>query len=219
MNLSIRKMSMITLWLFTVSFSFLAGLNVHQLNSPKVEIQRIHSDAASQAVQPAPQANTAHDALTEEAEVPAEGVHAFHGGIRELANVPQAARESGKLFFDRRFYDDVLLIVNFNVPFYTVIPRYLTLYGEFFRNILFVGEEDITPDEAQRYGIEFMTVYTSRGKLSECALRDVILKYPNYTGYLWTNDDTMLNPYKLSRNAKGLFSFPVASAAFVACNC
>ncbi|KAF9934697.1 hypothetical protein BGZ67_003758 [Mortierella alpina] len=90
-------------------------------------------------------------------------------------------------------FKDVLLVVNFNHPDYDAIKPFLAIYEPYFPNIKFYGPtvpaslKDLVTENPYDGGI---TSYRS--------LADAMEKYPNYSGYLYTNDDTVLNVFQLA---------------------
>ncbi|KAG0038418.1 hypothetical protein BGZ83_003093, partial [Gryganskiella cystojenkinii] len=90
-------------------------------------------------------------------------------------------------------FKDVLLVVNFNHPKYDAIEPFLSIYGPYFRNIKFVGPRVPNHLNDQVMEVPYDEGYTS----SYHGLADIMERYPEYTGYLYTNDDTVLNLHQL----------------------
>ncbi len=87
---------------------------------------------------------------------------------------------------DRHKFDNVLLIVNFNHPYYESIPFIRFLYQPLFPHIVFYGEK---PDP------EVQTVDLYFGVYSIRTLADALSRFPQYEGYLFLQDDCMMNPW------------------------
>lgn len=106
---------------------------------------------------------------------------AFVFGLYAEENLPR---------IDRHKFDDVLLIVNYNHSHYDSIPFIKELYKPLFPNIVFYGE-DPHPDvnNAELY----FGVYCTR------VLGDALARFPNYRGYVFLQDDCMLNVWNFSQ--------------------
>lgn len=95
--------------------------------------------------------------------------------------------------FSRKIYNDILLIVNYNRKGFLKINQYIQiLYKKFFPNIIFIypsitKESDTISCKESRNG------YYSY----KCFIK-VYLKYPNYRGYLYINDDLFIKVWELS---------------------
>ncbi|KAG0043384.1 hypothetical protein BGZ83_011470 [Gryganskiella cystojenkinii] len=92
-------------------------------------------------------------------------------------------------------FKDILVIVNFNHPTYDAIKPYLFMYESYFPNIKFYGpmvpahlKDNVTENNPYDGGA---TGYRS--------LIGAMEKYPDYKGYLYTNDDTVLNVFQIAR--------------------
>ncbi|KAG0029301.1 hypothetical protein BGZ83_004923, partial [Gryganskiella cystojenkinii] len=95
-------------------------------------------------------------------------------------------------------FKDVLLVVNFNYPKYDAIEPYLSIYQPYFPNIKFVGPE--VPDNLKNQVMEINPdgVKPDGGFTSSYrGLAEIMEMYPKYAGYLYTNDDTVLNVHQL----------------------
>ncbi|KAF9922488.1 hypothetical protein BGZ67_010521, partial [Mortierella alpina] len=91
-------------------------------------------------------------------------------------------------------FKDILLVVNFNHPTYGAIKPYLSMYESYFPNIKFYGPE--VPADLKEVVTE--NPY-DQGATGYRSLIDAMEKYPNYKGYLYTNDDTVLNVVQLEK--------------------
>ncbi|GJJ75665.1 hypothetical protein EMPS_08023 [Entomortierella parvispora] len=93
----------------------------------------------------------------------------------------------------RERFKDILLVVNFNHPTYAAIKPFLFMYGPYFPNIKFYGPK--VPAELKDTVTE--NPY-DEGATGYRSLVDAMEKYPDYKGYLYTNDDTVLNVFQIA---------------------
>eukprot|EP00795_Rhopilema_esculentum_P014152 gene14152-5153_t len=84
----------------------------------------------------------------------------------------------------------VLLSVNFNHPFYSVIPLLKEYYEPVFEKIIFCG-----PEKSSEFNV--VVIEGSRGHYGYMCIAEAIKKYPNYLGYLYVNDDMVVNWWTL----------------------
>ncbi|MGB8468138.1 MAG: hypothetical protein WCE21_03960 [Candidatus Babeliales bacterium] len=84
----------------------------------------------------------------------------------------------------REKFSDILLVVNFNHPFYSNIEFLKKLYSPIFNNIVFYGEET-HPDVCK--------VNTHTGYFLSAVIQDVYTRFPDYKGYLFLQDDCVLH--------------------------
>ncbi|KAF9926148.1 hypothetical protein BGZ67_008254 [Mortierella alpina] len=91
----------------------------------------------------------------------------------------------------RNKFKDILLVVNLNHPTYDAIKPYLSIYDPYFPNIQFYGPN--VPVHLK----DIVTESLYDGGTSYRNLVDAMEKYPNYKGYLYTNDDTVLNVFQI----------------------
>ena len=87
-------------------------------------------------------------------------------------------------------YKNILLLVNFNHPFYQNIPLLKLLYSRIFPNMVFYGTVKSNKFEVKK-------IDSKKGFLSYIGLADAMETYHNYTGYLLINDDILLNSWSL----------------------
>lgn len=92
-------------------------------------------------------------------------------------------------------FKDILLVVNFNHPDYKALDPYLSIYKPYFPNIRVYGPQ--VPAHLKNQVIE-VEPYDGGFTSSYRALADAMEKYPNFSGYLYTNDDTVLNVFQLA---------------------
>jgi hypothetical protein len=98
-----------------------------------------------------------------------------------------------KYDINNKFGHDVLLIINYNHPWYDTIPFLQKIYGDFFPHIVFYG-----PKKDPR--VELCEHNT--GRLSYTAISDAMEKNPGYKGYLFLHDDCFLNFWNITRFSK-----------------
>lgn len=85
---------------------------------------------------------------------------------------------------------DILLVINFSHPHYENIDFLKELYGPYFSDIVFFGP-------TEHPGVDL--VDNCRGWCSYTTLGLAMEKYPHYKGYLYTNDDCIINVWNLKR--------------------
>ncbi len=78
------------------------------------------------------------------------------------------------------FFEDILLIVNFNHPHYENIDFLKEVYAPYFPNIVFYGE--VTHPEV-------VQIKTETGWYAHRVLKDALIRYPRFRGYICTQDD------------------------------
>jgi hypothetical protein len=83
-------------------------------------------------------------------------------------------------------FSKTLLIVNFNHPYYKNIEFLKKLYSPFFPHIVFYSDGNIPHPEVT-------CLMTDSGRLISETLYDALNKNPGYEGYLFLEDDCVLN--------------------------
>ena len=95
-------------------------------------------------------------------------------------------------YFSDEVYQDILLIVNFNIKGFLGLKDYIiNLYNKYFPNIIFIYPS---------YTKEPNTIICKEsyfGCYSYKCFKKVFNKYPNYKGYLYINDDLFLKVWEL----------------------
>ncbi len=81
-------------------------------------------------------------------------------------------------------FRNVLLVINFNHPYYDNIEFIKNLYSPIFKNIVFYGE---------RAHPQVHKVNTGLGYFLHEVLEHALTEFPNYDGYLILQDDCILN--------------------------
>jgi hypothetical protein len=85
---------------------------------------------------------------------------------------------------DKNKFKNVLLIINFNHPYYKNIDFLKKLYAPYFNRIVFYGTQ---PHQ------EVTCFATNEGRLISEVLYDALARNPGYDGYLFLEDDCILN--------------------------
>jgi len=88
-------------------------------------------------------------------------------------------------------YSNILLIINYNNYFGNLNDYISNLYKHFFPNIVF-----ISPNENSTKGI-ISCKESYYGYYSYICLEKIYLKYPNFKGYLFINDDGFMKEWEL----------------------
>jgi hypothetical protein len=83
-----------------------------------------------------------------------------------------------------------LLIINYNHAHYESIPLLKELYSKYFPHMVFYGPEEHENVHLCRH---------DRGFFAVNALGDALNRYPNFAGYLYTNDDCIINFWNFCR--------------------
>ena len=79
---------------------------------------------------------------------------------------------------------NVLLAINFNFPHYSSIPILKEFYGPIFGKVVFCGSKEFN-------GV--IKIKERRGYLGYECVATAIRMFPNFIGYLYSNDDIILN--------------------------
>lgn len=87
-------------------------------------------------------------------------------------------------------YKNILLVIQYNHPFYQSIPFIKELYGPYFPNIVFYGEKKDSGVTA---------IKTTVGVYLPRVMSDVFSKFPNFEGYIFLQDDCLMNLWNFSR--------------------
>ncbi len=93
------------------------------------------------------------------------------------------ADQGGRNIYRDKF-SDLLLVINFNHPYYSNIQFLKDLYSPFFEHIVFYGEK---PDP------EVFDISTHHGFFLSDVLQDVLTRFPQYRGYFILQDDCVIN--------------------------
>jgi hypothetical protein len=84
-------------------------------------------------------------------------------------------------------FEDILLVIHYNHPYYDSIEFLKELYSPFFPNITFYGEQEHP---------QVIAMPTKKGCYISEVLADIFIRFPNYKGYLVLQDDCLLNVWK-----------------------
>lgn len=112
--------------------------------------------------------------------------------------VPADEHCSGAEF--QEHFDDVLLVIHYNHPYYNSIEFEKSLYGNAFNNIAFYGDRGSNPTEAK-------LVESNGGFYFSRVVADVLREHPGYTGYIFLQDDCLMNFWNLKRFDKNKIWF------------
>jgi len=99
----------------------------------------------------------------------------------------------------QEYFKDVLLVIYYANPHFETIDFIKQLYSPVFKNIVFYGDRTQHVDigefeheyEDGDYG-KYRIVYTRNGYYLSRWIKDVMINYPGYAGYLFMQDDVLL---------------------------
>ena len=95
--------------------------------------------------------------------------------------------------YSNMIYNDILLIINYNTPGFLKLNPYLEkLYNKYFPNIVFIYPDNIKTNISNI----FSCTNTDRGSFSYKCIQNIYKVFPNYKGYLFTNDDNYMKPWE-----------------------
>lgn len=110
-----------------------------------------------------------------------------------------------------KYFEDILLVIVYHFPHYESIPLLMSFYKDAFRDIVICGQES--------YWKSFvMKVDIGPGLYGYECLGEAIRRYPGYRGYLYINDDMIVNWWtfsNLDKNKLWLGSAIIPSASHV----
>ena len=90
-------------------------------------------------------------------------------------------------------YNDILLIINYNIPGFLKLNQYLEkLYNKYFPNIAYLYPDNIDNNNSNIISCS----NTDNGCFSYKCIKYIYKKFPNYRGYLFTNDDNYMKPWE-----------------------
>ena len=89
-------------------------------------------------------------------------------------------------------FSGILLTVNFNHQFYSTIPLLDNYFRPVFDKVIYCG-----PEESSKYDV--VVIEGPRTYFGYMCLAIGIKKYPNYKGYLYINDDMIVNWWNMIR--------------------
>ena len=96
-----------------------------------------------------------------------------------------------------KVYNDILLIINYNIPGYLKLNQYMEeLYKKYFPNIAYIYPDDIEHNISNSNIISCER--TDSGCLAYKCIKYIYNKFPNYKGYLLTNDDNFMKVWELN---------------------
>ena len=96
-------------------------------------------------------------------------------------------------FSPNKVYKDILLIINYNKKGFLKLNNYIkSLYNKYFPNIIF-----IYPSNIKKHNI-ISCNESHKGYYAYICFNKIYLKYPNYKGYLYINDDLFLKVWEIT---------------------
>ena len=96
--------------------------------------------------------------------------------------------------YSNNVYNDILLIINYNIPGFLKLNKYLEeLYNKYFPNIAYIYPDNIENNNSNIISCK----NTDNGCFSYKCIKYIYKKFPNYRGYLFTNDDNYMKPWEL----------------------
>lgn len=114
-------------------------------------------------------------------------------------NNAHAEHEKRNLKQFQEYFKDILLVVYYANPHFQTIDFEKQLYSPVFKNIVFYGDRTQHVDigefdhenEDGDYG-RYHIVYTRNGYYLSRWIKDVMINYPGYEGYIFTQDDVLM---------------------------
>jgi len=97
--------------------------------------------------------------------------------------------------------DDVLLVVHYNHPYYESMEFIKNLYSSIYPNIVFYGEK-----KAQ----DVIEITTHIGFFFSRVVADALVRFPDYKGYLFLQDDVLMNYWNYSNLDKEKIWFSIS---------
>ncbi len=99
---------------------------------------------------------------------------------------------------DLPYGNDILLIINYNFPYYASIPVLQEIYSPWFPNIVFYGPKPCPGVHLMRHHEGWYTYLT---------IADAMQRYPTFNGYLQIHDDCIINCWNFTRFNKSKIWF------------
>lgn len=90
---------------------------------------------------------------------------------------------------------DILLVIHYNCPFYSSVDFIRDLYSPVFANIVFYGDAK-SEKESENKDVTFIP--SQNGAFFLKVVADVLERYPNYRGYIFLQDDCILNYWNIT---------------------
>eukprot|EP00794_Sanderia_malayensis_P014052 gene14052-15513_t len=97
----------------------------------------------------------------------------------------------------KKAFGDVLIVVTFNFPFYDNIPIIHQLYENVFGKVIYCGDK---PTKGERH--PDIEVDVGNGYFGYICMARAMEKYKGYKGYLYINDDMIVNWWNLLNRDK-----------------
>ena len=116
-------------------------------------------------------------------------------------------------------FDDILLVIHYNHAYWNTIPFLKDLYSDF-PNIVFYGDipHPALASIAKPYEKEVIQIANHEGWYFTRVMEDALIRYPNYRGYIFMQDDVMMNYWNFSRLNKDKIWFAVSFRLPDACS-
>lgn len=116
-----------------------------------------------------------------------------------LTNVGHTKNQTtNNLKLCQEYFKDILLVICYNHPYYETIEFEKSLYSPVFKNIVFYGDrtEHLDADEFNHHEDgdrgDVRIVYTRNGYYLQKVVADVLRRHPSYAGYIFMQDDVLM---------------------------
>lgn len=134
-------------------------------------------------------------------------------------NDARAEQEKRNLKEFQEYFKDVLLVIYYANPHFETIDFIKQLYGPVFKNIVFYGDRTEHVDigefdhknEDGYYG-EYRIVYTRNGYYLSRWIKDALVNYPGYAGYIFMQNDVLMQFWNFLNLDKNKIWFGVNTA-------
>ena len=114
---------------------------------------------------------------------------------------------NGLVAYDRNYkFDDILLVVHYNHPHYETKEFIQNLYP-CFPDIVFYGD---IPGTCDQFLEDVILVPTQRGYFFSRVVADALRRFSDYRGYIFLQDDALMNFWNFSRLNKDKIWFGVS---------
>lgn len=118
--------------------------------------------------------------------------------LRECMSTTKADPDMAKIHIIKStdtatVFKDILLVINFERSTFEALEPLITIYKDHFPNIVFYG-----PDVPENLADKIKSIDHGHGEYGYKALLLAMDEEPNYTGYIFTSSNTVLNPFQLA---------------------
>jgi len=107
-------------------------------------------------------------------------------------------------------FQDILLAINFNHPYYDNVEILLSFYQPLFPKIVICGPE---ASASVKHNIIVVEQRNEYGYYGFQCLVEAIRQNPGYSGYLYVNDDVIFNWWNLYKADRSKIWFPIVGVA------